>query len=167
MARAFIIFDSRFGNTMKVAQSLELGLKETGVETACVNSLDVELSSLNSSDLICVGAPTEKFSASLHIKEFLRKLKPMGLEGKYFFAFDTKVPPGIFGSASKHIGNELKKKGLREITSRESAIVSTKSHNGAIIEATLKSGEEKKFQEIGRRLGKLLADQVIGSTIDI
>ena len=61
--RACVVFDTRYGNTEKIAKSIETGLKEAGVQTLCVNAKDVAVDSLKQYDLICVGAPTEAFSA--------------------------------------------------------------------------------------------------------
>jgi flavodoxin len=54
---------------------------------------DIPINSLKEYDLVCVGAPTEGFTASKSIKEFLGRLKGIDLAGKYrfAFAFDTKL----------------------------------------------------------------------------
>jgi len=73
--RACIIFDTRYGNTGKIARSFETGLKEAGIQTVYVNGKDVAVDSLKQHDLIRIGAPTEGFTASKPMKEFLGKLK--------------------------------------------------------------------------------------------
>ena len=73
--RACVIFDTRYGNTEKIAESFETGLKEAGIQTVSVNANDVAVDSLKQYDLICVGAPTEAFTAYKPMKEFLEKLK--------------------------------------------------------------------------------------------
>src|SRR5215210_9517148 len=91
--KAIVLYDTRFGNTEKIAKSLEIGLKESaGIQTtSCVNAKDVTIDSLKECDLICVGAPTEGFTVSKTMKDFIRKLKGVNLSGKYGFAFDTKI----------------------------------------------------------------------------
>ena len=69
-----MIFDSRYGNTEKIARSIEAGIREAGVETECLNARDVKVDSLKENDLICIGAPTEGFTASKPIKDFIAKL---------------------------------------------------------------------------------------------
>ena len=152
-----VVYDSRFGNTKRIAESLGLGLNETGIPTVCLDAKDVIVDSLRQYDLICVGAPTEKFSASDSIKEFLERLKRLELSGKNAFAFDTKVSPGIFGSAAKYIEKELKNFGLQIIAPHESATVSSTRSGGEITGAKLRDGEEKKFEEIGKKIGASLA----------
>jgi len=150
--RACVVFDTRYGNTEKIAKSLETGLKEAGIQTVCVNAKDMAVDSLKQYELICVGAPTEAFTASKPMKEFLGKLKSIDPSGKYGFAFDTKASPGIFGSAAKFIERELRHLGLQIIAPRASAIV-----KGSKNKTALKEGEEKRFMQIGLQVGTALA----------
>jgi flavodoxin len=153
--RACVIFDTRYGNTEKIARSFETGLKEAGIQTVCVNARDVAVDSLKQYDLICVGAPTEAFTASKPMKEFLAKLKSIDLSGKCGFAFDTKLDSRFYGSAAKFIEKELSNKDLQTIAPRESALVfGVKKEEGG---ARLKEGEEKRFEQIGTHVGTALA----------
>jgi flavodoxin len=162
--RACVIFDTRYGNTEKIARSFEMGLQEAGLQTFCANAKDVAIDSLNQYDLICVGAPTEAFSASKPMKEFFGKLKGVDLSGKYGFAFDTKLDWRLSGSAAKFIEKELNSLGLQVIAPRESAIVFSLKERGAITGAKLKEGEEKRFEQIGLQVGTVTA-QSGGQTI--
>lgn len=158
--RACVIFDSRFGNTEKIAKSLEAGIKEAGVETECLNSREVKLDSLKECDLLCIGAPTEKFSASDPIKDFIVKLEGAGLSGKFGFAFDTKVDSRLSGSAAKLIEKELGRLGLRILAPRASAIVFGTQGKDRANTTKLKAGEEKRFQQIGKQVGTVLLASV-------
>ena len=112
--------------------------------------------SLKEYDIICIGAPTEGFSAPKPIKKFLANLKGVNLTGKYGFAFDTKVDSSLSGSAAKFIEKELSNQGLIIIARRESAIVFSVKDKGAITDARLKEGEEERFRKIGTQLGSAL-----------
>jgi flavorubredoxin len=145
------MFDTRYGNTEKIAKSLERGLNQTGIETVCVNTRDVTVDLLKQYDMIGVGAPTQFMTASRPMKKFLGKLKSMNLFGKYGFAFDTKFDSRMSGSAAKFIEEKLKNLGLEIIAPRESAIVfgMNEKEGGAI----LKEGEETRFEQIDLRIG--------------
>jgi flavodoxin len=158
--RACVIFDTRYGNTEKIAKSFETGLKEAGIQTICVNTRDVAVDSLMQYDLICVGAPTEAFTVYKPMKEFLAKLKSIDLSGKCGFAFDTKLDSRFSGSAAKFIEKELSNKGLQIIASRESAIVFSLKERGAATGARLKEGEERRFEQVGLQVGSALAARV-------
>jgi flavodoxin len=155
--KAIIIYHTRFGNTERIAKSLEIGLKEaTDIQdVVCINVRDgvTDIDSLKEYDIICIGAPTEGFSAPKPIKQFLTKLKGVNLAGKYGFAFDTTVDSRLSGSAAKFIEKELKKQGLQIVSPVESAIVFALKEMGTITDARLKEGEEKRFEQVGLQLG--------------
>ena len=155
--RAYVIFDTRYSNTQRIAKSFESGLKEAGIESVCLNAKDVPVESMKQYDLICVGGPTEAFTASKVIKEFLGKLKGIELSGKYGFAFDTKLDSRFSGSAAKFIEKELSSLNLGIIAPRESAVVFSLKDRGAITGARLKEGEKKRFEQVGLRVGAALA----------
>jgi flavorubredoxin len=155
--KSIIIYHTRFGNTERIAKSIERGLNEAGgfEDVVCINVTDVMavIDSIKEYDLICIGAPTEGFTAPKPIKQFLSKLKSIKLSGKYGFAFDTKVESRLAGSAAKFIEKELTSQGLKLITSRKSAIVYTLKEMGSISGARLKEGEDKTFEQVGLQLG--------------
>jgi flavodoxin len=152
--KACVIFDSRYGNTAKVGRSLSKGLNEAGIETTCVNVRDATFEYLEQCDLICVGAPTEIFSASKPMKQFLKTLKNVRLSGKYGFAFDTKVDSRLSGSAAKFIEKELGSLGLQIIVRREYGYVDVTKGEGSTRGARLKDGEEARFEKIGTKIGE-------------
>jgi len=155
--KACVIFDTRYGNTAKVGRALSRGLNEAGIEASCVNVRDATFEYLEQCDLICVGAPTEAFSASKPMKQFLRTLKNVALAGKYGFAFDTKVDSRLSGSAAKFIEKELGDLGLQMIARREYAFVLNANGEGSTRGAKLMDGEEDRFVKIGIQIGTAVA----------
>ena len=152
--KACVVYATRYGNTEKIAKSLEVGLEAAGVETVCSDSKDVPLAALNQCDLLCVGAPTEWRSASKPIKEFLESLRKNNFHGRYGFAFDTALTRPLSGRAAKYIENELKALGLQIIEQRQSAVVFLE--NGSTSGAWLKQGEGERFEQVGGRVGTAL-----------
>jgi flavodoxin len=151
---AAVLFASRFGTTEIVARAFERGLKEAGMETTCARAMDFPPESLRNFDLICLGGPTEVFTATTQMKDFLRALAGLGMEGRFGFAFDTKLDSRMSGSAAKYIEHALDDQGLHMIAVRESAIVTSRKEGGKIVGADLREGEEKRFEELGARIGK-------------
>lgn len=152
--RAAVLFASRFGNTEVVAKAFERGLKGAGMETTCTRTEDITPESLRNFDLICVGGPTEVFSATKQVKDFFERMRGMDLDGKFGFAFDTKLDSMLSGSAAKYIEHVLDDSGLHLIAPRESAVVTTRKQGGKIVGADLKAGEEKRFEELGTQVGR-------------
>jgi flavodoxin len=155
---AVVLFATRFGTTEVVARAFERGLKEAGMETVCVRTSDITPGSLRGYDLICLGGPTEVFTATREVKDFLNAMSGVDMGGKFGFAFDTKVDSRISGSAAKYIEHALDDRGLHMIAERQSAFVTSRKDGGKVIGADLKEGEEKRFEELGARIGRATED---------
>ena len=152
--RAAVFFATRFGTTEIVARAFERGLKEAGMETVCARTSDVAPVLLHDCDLICLGGPTEVFTATREVKEFLSAMGGIDMNGKFGFAFDTKLDSRMSGSAAKYIEHALDDGGVHLIADRQSAIVTSRKDGGKIVGADLREGEEKRFEELGIRIGK-------------
>ncbi len=150
LEQGIVIYDSKFGNTEKVARSLADGLKMAGVATICVSTNEVQAETLKSCDLIAIGAPTQMFTASKPMKDSLVKLENVpGLRGKHGFAFDTKFNGRLSGSASKFIEKKMEDLGFELVRPRQSAIVDK-------TEGPLEDGALETFEQIGFDIGNLL-----------
>jgi flavodoxin len=146
-----VVFDTKFGNTEKIAKSIAVGLERAGVAVKCVNVGQTRPEALRDYDLLVVGAPTQAFTASKPMKEFIGNLEKVGgLTGKSFYAFDTRLPSRFSGSAAKYIESKLERLGLRPAGPRSSAI-----GRGSVFR--LDDGEEKRFERIGLELGTNLS----------
>jgi len=176
--RACVIFDTRYGNTEKVARALEAGLTGSGIQTDCLGVKDLTIGSLTQYDLICVGGPTQYRTASKSMQEFLDAMADANLSGKQAFAFDTRRESFLAGSAAKYIEEKLRRRGLRMISQNESATIVSigperrKDEFGDKDEwkewkhrnEGLREGEEKRFEQIGATIGKALASGYDEST---
>jgi flavorubredoxin len=148
LEKAAVIYDTKFGNTEKIARALSEGMKRGGLAVDCLKINDVDLGKLGEYDMLAVGAPTHAFRISVPMKEFLRKLENVDLRGKKGFAFDTRLKSRFAGSAANGIEKKLKELGLRIIRDYASAIV-------AGTEGPLEENAEKRFEEIGSEIAKM------------
>jgi flavodoxin len=149
MSRVVVIYDTKFGNTEKVARALAEGMKEQRVTVDCLKIDEVDTSKLDDYDLLAIGGPTHTFGLSKPMKDFLKKLENVKVSGKKAFAFDTKFKPRLAGSAGKGIEKKLKKLGMSIVKSHFSAIV--KGGKGP-----LEDGAEETFKQIGADITKSL-----------
>ena len=156
--RAAVVYTTHFGTTEKIARALEAGLKRGGMWTMCANVDDASPESLKQYDLLCFGGPTEFGGLSKRMDEYMEELKKIELQGRLFFAFDTRNSSPFAGSAAKCIQTRAKNRGLREIARRESAIVKTVRQGMSITGNVLRDGEEARFETIGARLVTLAAE---------
>jgi len=123
LKKAAVIYDSKFGNTEKIAKALSEGMKKEGLEVDCMRIDDVDLDKLAEYEMLAFGAPTQAFGISKPMKEFLKKLENVNLQNKKAFAFDTKLKSRFAGSAAKGIEKQLKELNLTIVKPYASAIV--------------------------------------------
>ena len=88
--QALVIFDSVFGNTEKIAQSIAAGLR-TAHETQCLRAGAVSVTQITSADIIVVGSPTRSFRATPATHSLLEAVPSAALQGKKVAAFDTRL----------------------------------------------------------------------------
>ena len=149
MKKAIVIYDTKFGNTEKIAKALVSGLVELEIDVECVKVETVQIDTLSDYDLLAIGGPTHGFGMSKPVKKFFKQLEKIDLHEKHAFAFDTKNPPRYWGSAAKGIEKRLVKLGMKIVRSRSSAFV--KGLNGPLHESS-----EETFRKIGVEIAKLL-----------
>jgi flavodoxin len=121
--KALVVYDSVFGNTGHIAQTVGqmLGSQEN-VQTIQVSETKSE--QLTGLELLIVGSPTRQFRPTGAIKAFLKAIPNRGLAGVKVAAFDTRFPMSeieksrvlpffvrLFGYAAKPIADGLAKKG--------------------------------------------------------
>jgi len=90
LARVFIIYDTKYGNTKLVAEKIAEGMRELkGMETEISDVKKVDLKEIDSFDAILIGAPTHFGGPSRTIKKFIDKLGKLKLKAKGVAVFDT------------------------------------------------------------------------------
>jgi flavorubredoxin len=150
MKRAIVIYDTKFGNTEKIAKALARGLEEGGVKVDCVRVEEVDVGRLIEYDFLAFGGPTHGFGISKPMKAFLEKLKNVNIKGKKAFAFDTKLKAWwLPGSAGKGIEKTMKEFGMNIAKPHTSAIVKG-------VEGPLEEGMEEMFEKIGSEIATLI-----------
>ncbi|MCP8311599.1 MAG: flavodoxin family protein [Candidatus Methylarchaceae archaeon HK02M1] len=145
MERAIVIYDTKFGNTEKIAKALARGMEKQGFKVDCVRADEVDIDKLIEYDFLAIGGPTHAFRVSKPMKAFLEKLKSVDIKGKKAFAFDTKYKSRLAGSAGKGIEKTLKGLGMSIVKPHSSAIV-----KGS--EGPLEEGMEEIFEQIGSEM---------------
>jgi flavodoxin len=120
--KAWVVYDSVFGNTEKVAQAMGDALgAQAEVQTLRVGNAKPE--HLAGLDVLIVGSPTRAFRATPAIAQWLKSLPSNSLNGVQVAAFDTRIAVEdtnsallkgmvkLFGYAAKPIGSRLAQKG--------------------------------------------------------
>ena len=120
--KAIVLYDSVFGNTRQIAQSIADALaSRAGVELLLPTEADPD--GLAGSDLLVVGSPTRGFRPTEPLAAVLKHLGSRSLEGKRVAAFDTRLKADEIdsagvrfivrtgGYAAKRIADQLRRAG--------------------------------------------------------
>jgi hypothetical protein len=164
--KALVVYESLFGNTRRVAESIAIGMSEFA-DVTVLNINRVNNDKLAGLDLLVVGAPThahtistaasrkeaerqskqparrlrlERDAAGMGVREWIESIPAApGLCA----AFDTRadVLKLLSGAASTTIDKRLRRKGLRAVADPESFLVS--------IQGELNPDESTRAQEWG------------------
>ena len=109
MAKAIVVYESKFGNTRLAAEAIFEGLGGAGVETVLNELKSVDEESLAGFDAFVIGSPNHMGGATRGIRKFIDKLGKLALEGKSAAVFDTYLG-GDFEKAVKKMEKQLEKK---------------------------------------------------------
>ena len=119
--KALIVYDSKFGNTEKIARAIGDAITPLG-EAQVVKTSDAKAAELSSIDFLIVGSPTHAGGATRATKEFLRRIPANALKNVRVASFDTRfsakdkgvgarIVLGIFRYAAGRIATILEYKG--------------------------------------------------------
>ena len=121
--KAKVVFDSQFGNTEQVARAIGRALG-ANAEVEVLRVTEATPEQLTSVDLLVVGSPTQRFTATPATTNLLKSIPDNGLNGVKVAAFDTRFPESeieririlaffvkLFGYAAEPMLKRLEKKG--------------------------------------------------------
>jgi flavodoxin len=149
--QALVVYDSKFGNTKKIAEVIAKSLKKRySVQVKQVS--EFEEKDFEDVELFVAGAPTQGFRPSPDMKKFLKEIPNGNLKGKKVAAFDTridqktidehwllKIMVRLFGYAAEPIGKALQFKGGSLLKEPEGFCVTGKE--GPLMEGELERAE--------------------------
>lgn len=135
--RALVIYDSNFGNTKQIADTIAVQFGNNAVSKS-VN--DIKQSDLDGINLLIVGSPINAWRPTKKISDFLNDLSSHKLNGIQAAAFDTRVKLFISGNAAKKIEKALRNSGANLIVPAVGFYV--KGNEGPLLEGEIKKAEE-------------------------
>jgi menaquinone-dependent protoporphyrinogen IX oxidase len=93
--KGIVVYDTSYGNTKKIAETITETLKDSGVEADLFHVKDVKKLSATDYSFLVLGSPTRFGTMSFAIRGFLGKVKSEEWTNKPFAAFDTENPENI------------------------------------------------------------------------
>jgi menaquinone-dependent protoporphyrinogen IX oxidase len=151
--KGIIVYDTSYGNTKKIAETIAETLKESGIEVDLFYVKDVKKLSAKDYDFFVLGSPTKFGTMSFAIKFFLGKVKSEEWMNKPFAAFDTENPENIERarienkewSAAEKIAQKLREKKMNQLLPVLKALVL--DQKGPLVE-----GEVDRTKDYAREL---------------
>lgn len=90
MAKALVVYESRYGNTKRVAEAIIEGINKAGnVKVSLKELKEVDFNDIPNYDMILIGSPNHIGGPTRGIKGFIDKLRKLQLNEKMFAVFDT------------------------------------------------------------------------------
>jgi flavodoxin len=148
--QSLIIFDSKFGNTQKIAEAIARGIAPIS-EVHLTSAADApRILESTRPDLVVIGGPTQNHRASARLRAFLDAL-PVELRGIPAACFDTRYrgPAWLMGSAADAAAKALGRAGAEILAPSESFFI---VRHGAMPLQTLESGEIERAEAWGRTI---------------
>lgn len=111
---ALVLYESRFGNTEDVAETIALALQGSmQTRLAEIGEIDDLAEALRGMTLLVVGGPTHRHGISTLLHEALEELGEHSLDGMKAAAFDTRLhgPRIVTGSAAVRLAKLLRRHG--------------------------------------------------------
>ena len=120
--KGIVIYDTAYGNTKKIAETIAETLKESEIEVDLLDVKDVKKLSAKDYNFLVLGSPTRFGTMSFAIRGFLGKVKTEEWMNKPFAAFDTENPENVERSriekkewsAAEKIAAKLVEKGMKQ-----------------------------------------------------
>ena len=151
MVKVFVIYDTKYGNTKLVAETIVEGIREVkGIETSVSDVEKVDLEEVADYNAILIGAPNHWGGPSRTIRKFIDKLGKRDLKAKWAAVFDTYLKED-FEKAVKKMEKRINEKipGLKLLVPGLSIKVG--DMKGPIVD-----GELPKCKEFGKKIAHKL-----------
>jgi len=153
--KGIVIYDTSYGNTKTIAETIAETLKESGIEVDLFDVKDLKKLSAKDYNFLVLGSPTRFGTMSFAIRGFLGKVKSEEWMSKPFAAFDTENPENIEkkqGSAAEKIAAKLIDKKMNQLLPALKALVFGQK-------GPLKEGEIENTKKYARELASKLKEK--------
>jgi menaquinone-dependent protoporphyrinogen IX oxidase len=155
--KGIVTYDTSYGNTKKIAETIAETLRESGIEVDLFDVKDVKKLSAKDYNFLVLGSPTRFGTMSFAIRGFLGKVKSEEWRNKPFTAFDTENPENIEkkgGSAAEKIAERLIDKKMNLLLPVLKTVVL--GQKGPLIE-----GEIERTKDYARELAIKLKEEKV------
>lgn len=147
--KVLVVFDTKSGNTQKVAELIADGINSVeSNETKVANVKNVDLNEEVTYDLLVIGSPNHVGSHIKSVKKFINNLPTASLKFHSFAVFDTYMGKD-FEKAMKKMENQINEKFPNSTVALPGLSIRVDGMKGPIVEEDL-----LKCKEYGINLAK-------------
>ncbi len=151
MVKVFLVYDTKYGNTKLVAETIAEGMNEAeGIETTLGDVEDTHPEKATTFDAILIGSPNHFGGPVGGINRFIDKLGKLDLEAKWTAVFDTYLGED-FEKAVKKMEKRIGEKVPRLKLITPGLSIKVDGMKGPITD-----GELPKCREFGKKIANLL-----------
>jgi flavodoxin len=151
--RTVVVYDSKFGNTERIADAIARGASTLGsvVVMDTAEAAGIGQQQTDRPDLVLIGGPTQRRSPSPALRAFVDGL-PASLRGVPVATFDTRYRGStwIMGSAAAEAAKILRKAGGELVAPPESFFI---GRGGPLELQTLEAGEIERAEAWAHAVG--------------
>lgn len=129
----FVVYDSQFGNTERIAQAIAEALRAFG-QAQAIRADAARPISFQGVDLLILGSPTQGFRPTLAMQFFLGNVSSRSLSGLAVACFDTRFRGPLWKySAAPRMARQLRTMGVEPIVPPESFFVKAMKQEGPLL----------------------------------
>ena len=155
--KGIVVYDTSYGNTKTIAETIAETLKESGIEVDLFDVKNVKKVSAKDYDFLVLGSPTRFGTMSFAIRGFLGKVKSEEWVNKLFIAFDTENPENMekkeWSAAEKIAAKLIDKKMNLLLPVLKAAVFGQKG--------PLKEGEIERAKDYTREIANKLKEEKV------
>jgi flavodoxin len=128
-----IVYDSQYGNTERIAQTIAEALRAFGSAQA-IRVDPAHPVELQGVDMLILGCPTQGFRPTPAMQSFLGNVSPQSLSGLAVACFDTRFRGFLWkNSAAPRLARQLRTMGVEPIIPPESFFVKAMKKEGPLL----------------------------------
>jgi len=151
LVKVFVVYDTKYGNTKLVAETIVEGMGEVeGIETDISDVEKIDLKKIADYDAILIGSPTHFGGPARGINKFIDKLGKLDLKAKWVAVFDTYIKEDFEKSVKKM------EKRISEKVPRLKLITSGLSIRVDDMKGPITDGELPKCRDFGKKIATQL-----------
>jgi menaquinone-dependent protoporphyrinogen IX oxidase len=155
--KGIVVYDTSYGNTKTIAETISETLKESGIEVDIFHVKNVKKLSAKDYNFLILGSPTRFGTMSFVIRGFLGKVKSEEWVSKPFIAFDTENPENMEKkeySAAEKIAAKLTDKKMNQLLPVLKAAVFGQK-------GPLKEGEIERTKDYAKEIANKLNEEKV------